>query len=197
MFVLWHFSLTVHLTVVMDSDLNFNKVIPQTIDISRIKRLMSQQDLKKFVHAFIFSRLNYCNWVFTGFPKKSIRQLQLIQNIAVQVLTKTKKMDHITPVLRSLHCLSVCRRIDFKILLLISKALNGSGPKYISDLLLRNEPSRPLWSSRAGLLSIPRVTTKHGEAAFSFYVPHIWTNSQMTAGLPQLSVLLNHSWNPL
>ncbi|XP_044049693.1 uncharacterized protein LOC122875043 [Siniperca chuatsi] len=36
----------------------------------------------------------------TGLSEKSIRQLQLIQNSAACVLTKTKKVDHITPVLR-------------------------------------------------------------------------------------------------
>ncbi|KAK9522346.1 hypothetical protein VZT92_018819 [Zoarces viviparus] len=109
-----------------------------------------------------------------GLCKKSIRKLQLIQNAAARVLTKTRRVDHITPVLRSLHWLPVQQRIDFKILLLVYKALNGLGPKYISDLLLPYEPSRPLRSSGTGLLSVPRVRTKHGEAAFSFSAPHIW-----------------------
>ncbi len=108
---------------------------------------MSQQDLEKLVHTFIFSRLDYCNGVFTSLPKKSIRQLQLIQNAAAQVLTNTKRVDHITPVLRSLHWLPVSQRIDFKILLLVYKALNGLGPKYITDLPQNYEPSRPLRSS--------------------------------------------------
>lgn len=171
-----------NLGVVMDSDLNFNshmKMITKSAyyhlkNISRVRGLMSQQDLEKLVHAFIFSRLDYCNSIFTGLPKKSIRKLQLIQNAAARVLTKTKKMDHITPVLRSLHWLPVCQRIDFKVLLLVYKALNGLGPKYISDLLIFYEPSRSLRSSGAGLLTVPRVRTKHGEAAFSFYAPHIW-----------------------
>ena len=106
--------------------------------------------------------------------KKSIRQLQLIQNSAARVLTKINKLDHITPVLKSLHWLPVCQRIDFKILLLVYKALNGLGPKYISDLLPRYEPPRPLRSSGTGLLSVPRVKTKYGEAAFSHYAPQIW-----------------------
>ena len=53
-------------------------------------------------------------------------------------------MDHITPDPGSLYWLCVCHRIDFKLLLLVYKALNGLGPQYISDLLLRYEPSRPL-----------------------------------------------------
>ena len=67
-----------NLGVVMDPDLNFNshiKDITKTAyyhlkNISRIRGRMSQQDLEKLVHAFIFSRLDYCNSVLTGLPKK-------------------------------------------------------------------------------------------------------------------------------
>ena len=76
--------------------------------------------------------------------------------------------------LKSLHWLPVCQRIDFKILLLVYKALNGLGPKYISDLLVRYEAPRPLRSSGTGLLSVPRIKTKQGEAAFSFYASRLW-----------------------
>ena len=98
---------------------------------------MSKQDLEKLVHAFVFSKLDYCNSIFTGLTKKSLRKLQLIKNAAARVLTRTKKTDHITPVLRSLHWLPVTERIDFKILLHTYDALNGLGPKYIKDLLQR------------------------------------------------------------
>ena len=104
----------------------------------------------------------------------SFLQLQLIQNAAARVLTRTKKAEHITPVLRSLHWLPVCHRIDFKILLLVYKSLNGLGPKYISELLPRYEPSRPLRSSGSGLLIVPRIKTKHGKAAFSHYATDSW-----------------------
>lgn len=101
--------------------------------------------------------------MFTGPPKKN--QLLLIKNTAAQVLTKTRGVDHITPVLRSLHQLPVYQRIDFSsIMLLVYRALNGSWPKSISDLLLRYEPSGPLRSKP----SVARLGMNHGEAAFSF-----------------------------
>jgi hypothetical protein len=45
----------------------------------------------------------------------------------------------------------------------------------MSDMLLRSVPSRSLRSS--GLLTLPKPRTKrHGEAAFSYYAPSLWTS---------------------
>ncbi len=115
-------------------------------NIARIRCFVSSQDLEKLVHAFITSRVDYCNGLLTGLPRKTIRQLQLIQNAAARILTRTRKSEHITPVLRSLHWLPVTFRIDFKVLLLVYKSLNGLGPKYIADMLTEYKPNRPLRS---------------------------------------------------
>ena len=66
---------------------------------------------------------------------------------------------------------------DFKIILLVFKALNGLGPTYLSDLLLSCEPYRTLRSSGHGVLTIPKVRTKtHGEAAFHYHGPCLWNS---------------------
>ncbi len=41
-------------------------------------------------------QVDYCNGLL---PKKTIRQLQLIQNTAARILTRTRTSEHITPVL--------------------------------------------------------------------------------------------------
>ncbi len=73
-------------------------------NIAIIRLFVFSQDLEKLVHAFITSRVDYCNGLL---PKKSIRQLQLIQNTAARILTRTRTSEHITPVLRSLHWLQL------------------------------------------------------------------------------------------
>ncbi len=90
------------------------------------------------------------------------------------LLTRTRKYEHITPVLRSLHWLPVTFRIDFKVLLLVYKSLNGLGPKYMADMLTEYKPNRPLRSLGSSQLEIPRVHTKQGESAFSYYAARSW-----------------------
>ncbi len=143
-----------NLGVILETDLRFSshvKAVTKSAyyhlkNIARIRCFVSSQDLEKLVHAFITSRVDYCNGLLTGLPKKTIRQLQLIQNAAATILTRTRKSEHITPVLRSLHWLPVTFRIDFKVLLLVYKSLNGLGPKYIADMLTEYKSNRPLRS---------------------------------------------------
>ncbi len=100
--------------------------------------------------------------------KKSIRQLQLVQNAAARVLANTKIVKLITPALEKLHWLLVWQRIDYKVLLFVYKASNGPGLKYTCDLIVCYEAFRPLRLTKTGLLSVPRIKTKQSEAAFSF-----------------------------
>ncbi len=43
-----------------------------------------------------------------------INKLQVVQNPAVRVLTRSRKYDHITPILRSLHWLTIKFHISYK-----------------------------------------------------------------------------------
>ncbi len=51
---------------------------------------------------------------------------------------------------------------------------NGLGPKYMSDMLTEYKPNRPLRSLGSSQLEIPRVHTKQGESAFSYYAARSW-----------------------
>ena len=60
---------------------------------------------------------------------------RVLLNTAAKILTRSKKCDHITPVLASLHWLPVKARTDFKVLLLTYKALQWLAPTYSISLI--------------------------------------------------------------
>ncbi len=73
-----------------------------------------------------------------------------------------------------LHWLPNTFRIDFKVLLLIYKSLNCLEPKYIADMFTEYKPNRALRSLGSSQLEIPRVHTKQGESALSYYAARSW-----------------------
>ena len=91
-------------------------------NISSIQLCLSEESSITLVHAFISSRLDYCNALLVGITETSLAKLQRVQNMAARLVTRARKRDHITPILRALHWLPVRQRIAFKVLLLTLKA---------------------------------------------------------------------------
>ena len=101
----------------------------------------------------------------------------MVQNAAARLLTRTRKRDHITPVLASLHWLPVRYRIQFKVLLFVFKALNGQAPSYISDLLSPYTNIRSLRSADQRLLMVRGANLKlKGGRAFAVAAPSLWNS---------------------
>lgn len=100
-------------------------------NISKIRNNLSHSDTEKLIHAFVPSRLRYCNAIVAGCTNNSIKILQLIQNAAARDLTGAAKRDHIAPVLASLLWLPLQFKIELKILLMTYEALNALAPYYV------------------------------------------------------------------
>ena len=137
--------------------------------------MLSTTDAETLIHAFVSARLDYCNVLFSGLPLCSTKKLQLVQNAAARILSRTRKFDHITPVLLSLHWLPIHVRADFKVLLLTYKSLHGLAPPYLAELVAPYVPTRTLRSRDSGNLIVPRVAIKSaGGRAFSARAPFLW-----------------------
>ncbi len=101
----------------------------------------------------------------------------LLANTSYCYKNASRKYEHISPVLSTLHWLPTKHRIDFKILLITYKALNGLAPQYLSELLSHYSPSRPLRSQNSGHLIIPRISkSTAGGRSFSYLAPKLWNN---------------------
>ena len=55
-------------------------------NISRIRKYLSSQTAEMLVHAFVSSRLDYCNSLLYGLPKELLKKLQHVQNVALGLL---------------------------------------------------------------------------------------------------------------
>ncbi|CDQ68569.1 unnamed protein product [Oncorhynchus mykiss] len=97
------------LSVTLDPDLsltNISRLFQGQLffhlrNIAKIRNFLSKNDAEKLIHAFVTSRLDYCNALLSGYPDKALNKLQLVLNTAARILTRTQKFDHITPVLAS------------------------------------------------------------------------------------------------
>ena len=172
-----------NLGVTLDAALNLKCHINQTCrrayaelhKIGRIRRYLSDKTCASLVHAFVSSRVDYCNSLLFGLPKKYLQKLQRVLNMAARIVSLTRKHEHITPVLISLHWLPIDERIEFKIILLTFKALNGLAPVYLQDILQEYHPSRQLRSASENLLVVPKTKYKYyGDRAFVKCAPVLW-----------------------
>jgi len=134
---------------------------------------------KTLVHAFVSSRLDYCNSLLYGIGDGLLMKLQTVQNAAAHVVTGTKKFDHITPVLRQLHWLPVRQRITFKLTMITFKCLHGLAPSYLADVCNPVSSVVGRWqlrSANSGALVVSRTRTTIGCRDFAVAGQVTWNS---------------------
>ncbi len=139
-------------------------------NISKLRPMLLMSNAEMLIHAFMTSRLDYCNPILGGCSARLINKLQMVQNAAARVLTRTRKYDQISPVLSTLHWHPIKHHKDFKILLITYKALNGLAPQYLSELLSHYSSPRPLRSQNSGHLIKPGLSKSTAGGRSFFYL---------------------------
>ena len=112
------------------------------------------------MHSLYLSKVDYCNSLFIGLPKKHLRKLQKLINASVCFIFNIhgiRRQRHISPYLKRLHFVPIEHRINFKISILTFKCLNKLAPSYLKELLCVRVPLRA--SDHILILSntIPRI----------------------------------------
>ena len=175
------------LGVILDSELSFDKHVSklsqscyfQLRRLRTIRTSLSPAALHTLVHAFVCSRLDFCNSSLYGVKASTVDRLQSIFNAAARLLLNVSKFAHISAAIRdTLHWLPVKQRIEFRTSLLVRNCLVGSAPDYLRELCVpvaTNEYRRKTRASDRGDLIVPRVRTERfGRRGFSVAGPYLW-----------------------
>jgi len=180
----WIFLLRAKMTTGnLDMDVYITKTCSSAFyylyNIRHIGKYLSRSSSETLIHAFITSRLDYCNSLLYGLLKYQLSKLQRVMNASARLVYCAPKLCHITPLLRELHWLPVCYRIEYRIILLTFKVLHGMAPDYLHHLISVLPPSR--YNLRrnddcAALLTFPKIRTKKtvADRSFSCAAPRVW-----------------------
>ena len=147
-------------------------------NIGKIRHYLTVDQTKMVVHAYVTSKLDHNNTLIYDISKRLSNRLQLVQNAAAKLITRKTKFDHVTPLLEVLHWLPVEYRRIFKIMLICFKALHGTGPLYIKDMLTIAKPKGGCnfrWSKDTLLFEQPSTClVTYGDRSFSVAAPRHW-----------------------
>ena len=151
----------------------------QLRQLRSVRQSLTPAATKTLIHAFVSSRIDYCNQLFVGVSARLLDKLQSLQNAAARLVTGTRKFDRITPVLRELHWLPVRQRLKFKTAVLVFKCLRGLAPAYLADYCQPTTVTAGrsrLRSANTHQLAIPRTNTGYGDRSFAVSGPSVWNS---------------------
>ena len=60
--------------------------------------MLTEDATKTVMQSHVMSRLDYCNALLIGIQQDLIAKLQRLQNSAARIVSRTRKLEHITPV---------------------------------------------------------------------------------------------------
>ena len=189
-----------NLGVVLGSSLSFRSHIDSVTrtcnfhisNLYMIRNFINRRNLITLVHSLIVSKVDYCNSLLVGLPNVTLKKLQSVLNRAARLIFSLSPRVPTTPFLIDLHWLPVKARIEFKICLIVFKALKFNQPSYIRELL-----QHPVYGSALSLRSLedpyrlhePRAIGERGFAnrSFSYTAPRLY--NRLPVSLKQIDSL--------
>jgi len=126
---------------------------------------------------WLLEKIDYCNPLLLNLPATQMNRLQLVLNSAARAVTKTPKLHHIIPILKSILWLKINERIKYKVLSLTYISLKTGQPSYLRSLLLFSS-HRCTRSFSLITLSRLSLTSRLKISNRSYYhsAPVLWNN---------------------
>ena len=165
-----------NLGIFLDASLSFSDQIKSVVStafasiksIARIKSFLTVKEKCTLLTALVLSKVDYCNLLYYGINNSLLNRLQVVQNSAARLVFNKRKFDHSSGLLFELHWLPVKERINYKINLIIHKALYHTSSNDIQNLVT-------ITSTRTfNLKGDYRSNSVYGDRAFVVYAPQVW-----------------------
>ena len=148
--------------------------------IRQIRSVLTMDACRTIVFGLVTSHLDYANALYIGLQDCDLAKLQCVQNAAAKLTLNRSKYDSATQALKELHWLPIKFRIIHKILTLVYKSLKGSAPKYLQELLQKQQYGRDgLRSSNDPVIILKVQRTKRktfADRSFNVAGPKLWNN---------------------
>ena len=131
--------------------------------IKQISHYLPRSMKECVVNALVALCMDYCNSLLYETSKGNLNHFQVLKNDAARLIIGLPCQAHATPIRRELHWLPVCDRVNCKVLLLACKALHGTAPTYVTELVQTVVPASTLCSGSCHLLDIPHTRRPLGD----------------------------------
>ena len=146
-----------------------------------VRRSFTKKSLLTLVQTFITSRVDHCNGVLYGSNAYLLDRLQTVLNSAARLILGIPKFVSVSAAIRNeLQWLSIGKRIQFKIALLVRHCIVGAAPEYLTELcrpVISSSGWQSLRSASRGDLIVPRFRLRRsGYRAFAVAGPHVWNS---------------------
>ena len=157
-----------NLGVVFDSQLSMSEQVAsvclggyyQLRKLRPLTKCMSEDTIKTLTHAFITSRLGYCNSLYYGISDELMGRLQSVQNAAARLFYGrwSARTHHASSTTVTLATGASAGAVQFKLATLVYRSLTGTAPAYQSEecQLTTNVRARSLRSSDSQTYTVHR-----------------------------------------
>ena len=174
-----------NLGVILDKHMTMSKQINKMCksayfnikNISHIRKNLSKDDTKTVVNSLVTPHLDYGNCLLYGVSEKYLNKLQVAQNMAVRLIEKLGKRDHVSLKRKELHWLPIHARIKYKLLSITWKTVNNQAPNYLKEIITLKKNTRSLRNNDSKLLEVNNCKTNSwGTRSFSNTSPMLWNS---------------------
>ncbi len=172
--------------IILDKHLKFdsqvkyicNKVRPNLNCFRFIRRNLSYQAAKLYMHAMIFSHLSYCITSWSQASSNTMKPIASIYKQAIKIMDRKPMKWHHCRILKKHNLLTFENFMDFSILKFFLKCLNNHVSTLFSELAIRWQSSHRAITraSTSGDCRVPKCKTSFCQSALSVKGARLWNS---------------------